>query len=118
MRTLSKLWTAAVATCLATLVLAALILPQSFRLTALSDVVQCLLLFSGALSLILHVVRSRGRLRLFFGQASGLGLVVPVFDDAAGDLDHVLGLLLAVGHHFVMEKVRAERDGREQGQAR
>ena len=66
MRTYSKLWTAAVAACLATLVLAALILPQSFRLTALSDVIQCLLLFSGALSLIPHVVRSRGRLRLFW----------------------------------------------------
>jgi signal transduction histidine kinase len=66
LRTYSKLWTAAVAACLATLVLAALILPRSFRLTALSDVLQCLLLFSGALSLIHHVVRSRGRLRLFW----------------------------------------------------
>lgn len=66
MRTYSKLWTAAVAVCLATLVLAALILPQSVRLTALSDVVQCLLLFSGALSLIPHVARSSGRLRLFW----------------------------------------------------
>jgi signal transduction histidine kinase len=66
LRHYSKLWTAAVAACLATLVLAALILPQSFRLTALSDVIQCLLLFSGALSLIPHVVQSRGRLRLFW----------------------------------------------------
>ncbi len=66
MRTYSKLWIAAVGACLATLVLAALILPQSFRLTALSDVVQCLLLFSGTLSLIPHAVRSRGRLRLFW----------------------------------------------------
>ena len=66
LRTYSKLWTAAVAACLATQVLAALILPQSFRLTAISDVVQCLLLFSGALSLIPHVVQSRGRLRLFW----------------------------------------------------
>ncbi len=62
----AKLWTAAVAACLATLVLAALLLPQSFRLTALSDVVQCLLLFSGTAALIPHAVRSRGRLRLFW----------------------------------------------------
>ena len=66
MRTYSKFWTAAVAACLATLVLAALILPQSFGLTALSDVIQCVLLFSGAVSLMPHVVRSRGRLRLFW----------------------------------------------------
>jgi signal transduction histidine kinase len=66
LRTYSKLWTAAVAACLATLVLAALLLPQSFRLTALSDVVQCILLFSGTVSLIPHAVRSRGRLRLFW----------------------------------------------------
>jgi signal transduction histidine kinase len=64
--TYSKLWTAAVAACLATLVLAALFLPQSFRLTALSDVIQCLLLFSGTVALIPHVLRSRGRLRLFW----------------------------------------------------
>jgi len=62
----AKLWTAAVAACLATLVLAALFLHQSFRLTALSDVIQCLLLFSGTAALIPHAVRSRGRLRLFW----------------------------------------------------
>src|SRR5260370_902849 len=66
LRTHTKLWTAAVAACLATLVLAALFLHQSFRLTALSDVVQCLLLFSGTAALIPHPVRSRGRLRLFW----------------------------------------------------
>ncbi|HTC55069.1 MAG TPA: histidine kinase dimerization/phospho-acceptor domain-containing protein [Candidatus Sulfotelmatobacter sp.] len=75
LRTYSKLWTAAVAACLAILVLAALILPQSFRLTALSDVVQCILLFSGTVSLIPHAVRSRGRMRLFWTLiASGVGL--------------------------------------------
>jgi signal transduction histidine kinase len=62
----SKYWTAAVAICLATLVLAALFMHESFRLRALSDVIQCVLLFSGAMSLIPHVVRSRGRLRLFW----------------------------------------------------
>jgi signal transduction histidine kinase len=75
LRTYAKLWTAAVAACLATLVLAALILPQSFRLTALSDVIQCILLFSGAVSIIPHAVRSRGRLRLFWTLiATGIGL--------------------------------------------
>jgi signal transduction histidine kinase len=75
LRTYSKLWIAAVAACLATLVLAALILHQSFRLTALSDVIQCLLLFSGTISLIPHAVRSRGRLRLFWTLvAIGMGL--------------------------------------------
>ncbi len=48
------------------MVLAALILPQSFRLTALSDVIQSLLLFSGTASFIYQAVRSRGRLRLFW----------------------------------------------------
>jgi signal transduction histidine kinase len=66
LRTYSKLWTATVAVCLATLVLAALILHDSFRLTALSDVIQCLLLFSGSMSVIPLVARSRGRLRLFW----------------------------------------------------
>jgi signal transduction histidine kinase len=66
LRAYSKVWIAAVAACLATLVLAALILPQSFRLTALSDVIQCLLLFSGTMALVPQVVRARGRLRLFW----------------------------------------------------
>jgi len=66
LRALPKLWTAVVATCLATLLLGALFLSNSFRLSALSDVIQCVLLFSGAMSFIPHVVRSRGRLRLFW----------------------------------------------------
>jgi signal transduction histidine kinase len=61
-----KLWAATVAACLATLILAALILPHSFRLTALSDIVQCLLLFSGAVSFIPQAMKSRGHLRLFW----------------------------------------------------
>ena len=55
-----------IAACLGTLVVAALFLPSSFRLTALSDVVQCVLLFSGAMSLVPHAMHSRGRLRLFW----------------------------------------------------
>jgi signal transduction histidine kinase len=75
LRTYLKLWAAAVALCLATLVLAALVLPQSFGLTALSDVIQCLLLFSGMVSLIPHAVHSRGRLRLFWTLiATGIAL--------------------------------------------
>ncbi|MGA8617138.1 MAG: histidine kinase dimerization/phospho-acceptor domain-containing protein [Candidatus Sulfotelmatobacter sp.] len=61
-----QLWTAAVALCVAILVVAAFVLPQSFRLTALGDVMQCLLLFSGTISLIPQAVHSRGRLRLFW----------------------------------------------------
>jgi signal transduction histidine kinase len=73
LRAYTKLWAAAVAACLATLILAALILPHSFRLTALSDVVQCLLLFSGTVSLIPHAVKSRGHLRLFWAlMATGI----------------------------------------------
>jgi len=61
-----KLWTTLVAACMATLVVAALVLPRSFRLTALSDWIQCLLLLSGTLALIPNAVRSRGRLRMFW----------------------------------------------------
>ncbi len=61
--------------CLATLVLGALILPPSFRLTAASDVIQCLLLFSGTLSFLPRALRSRGRLRIFWSLIStGIGL--------------------------------------------
>lgn len=74
LRNLYKVWTAAVAACLATLVVASFIVPQSFRLTALSDVIQCLLLFSGTMSLIPQAVRARGRLRLFWTlMATGIG---------------------------------------------
>jgi hypothetical protein len=41
---ISRIWIAAVAACLATLVVAALFLHQSFFLNALSDVIQSLLL--------------------------------------------------------------------------
>ncbi len=69
-----RIWTAAVVACLATVIVAASIGHQSFRLTALSDVVQCLLLFSGTMSLIPQALRSRGRLRLFWTlMATGIG---------------------------------------------
>jgi signal transduction histidine kinase len=74
LRTYSKLWSAAVAACLVALVLGTLMMHQSFRLAALSDVIQCLLLLSGTISLIPQAVRSRGRLRLFWMlMAAGVG---------------------------------------------
>jgi signal transduction histidine kinase len=66
LRAYSKLWTAAVAACVAALILGALILHRSFALTAFSDWIQCILLLSGALSLVPNAVRSHGRLRLFW----------------------------------------------------
>jgi signal transduction histidine kinase len=66
LRASSKLWTAAIAACMATLILGALFLPRSFALGAISDWIQCILLLSGALSLIPNAVRSRGRLRVFW----------------------------------------------------
>jgi signal transduction histidine kinase len=66
LRAYSKLWTAAVAACLAALVLAALLLHRSFALTAFSDWIQCILLLSGTLALIPNAISSHGRLRLFW----------------------------------------------------
>jgi signal transduction histidine kinase len=62
----SYFWLAAVAGLLAALVLAALLLPQSFRLTAFSDLVQCILLISAAASFVPLVLHSEGRVRLFW----------------------------------------------------
>jgi signal transduction histidine kinase len=45
---------------------AALFLPRSFTLTASSDIVQCLLLFSGTIALVPLALRSQGRIRLFW----------------------------------------------------
>src|SRR6266851_2659919 len=62
----SKLWSTVAITCLGALVVAALLLPQSFLLTAFSDLIQCLLLISGTLSFMPHVLKSQGRMRLFW----------------------------------------------------
>jgi signal transduction histidine kinase len=70
-----KLWSAAVLACLAALVVAALMLRQSFRLTAFSDITQCLLLFSGALSFFVRAHNSKGRMRLFWSLMT-LGLAL------------------------------------------
>lgn len=66
MRAYARIWIGIVAALLVILVLAALFLPNSFGLTTLSDVIQCLLLFSGSMALVPQVVGSRGRLRLFW----------------------------------------------------
>ena len=62
----SKLWTALAIACVAALVVAALLLPQSFLLTAFSDLIQCVLLISGTVSFIPHLLKSQGRMRLFW----------------------------------------------------
>lgn len=66
MRTYSKIWMGFVAACFAVQVLAALFLPNSFAVKALSDILQCLLLFSGSMALVPQVARANGRLRLFW----------------------------------------------------
>ncbi len=62
----SKVWLTVVALWLAAFFLAALLLPRSFGLTAFSDVVQCVLLISGAAAFIPLAVGSQGRIRLFW----------------------------------------------------
>jgi signal transduction histidine kinase len=62
----NKIWLAAVLAALAAMVLAALVLPQSFRLIAISDLIQCFLLASGVASFVPLVLRTQGRMRLFW----------------------------------------------------
>jgi hypothetical protein len=62
----SYFWLLAVAGLLAAFVLAALFLPRSFHLTAFSDIVQCLFLISGTAAFAPLVLRSQGRMRLFW----------------------------------------------------
>ena len=69
-----KFWLAAVAFVLAAFILAAFVMPRSFGLMALSDIVQCLLLISGAAAFIPLASRSHGRLRLFWSLLT-LGVV-------------------------------------------
>ena len=66
MRKGAKLWLAGVASLMAAAILAAVFLPRSFALTAFSDVVQSLLLLSGALAFVPLALRGRGRLRFFW----------------------------------------------------
>jgi signal transduction histidine kinase len=50
----------------AAFLIAALVLPQSFRLTAFSDIIEAVLLVSGAASFVPLAVRAQGRMRLFW----------------------------------------------------
>lgn len=52
------------------MVVAALVLPQSFRLAAFSDIVQSFLLVSAAASFVPLALRSQGRMRLFWSLIS------------------------------------------------
>jgi signal transduction histidine kinase len=63
---ISKLWLAGVAGMMAAAILAASFLPRSFGLTAFSDIVQSLLLLSGTVAFVPLVLRSKGRVRLFW----------------------------------------------------
>ena len=62
----SKLWLAIVASMMLAATVAAAFLPRSFGLTAVSDIVQCLLLLSGSLAFVPLALQARGRLRLFW----------------------------------------------------
>lgn len=73
-----KLWSAAVLACLGALVVAALLLRQSFRLTAFSDIIQCLLLSSATLSFLAQARSAKGRMRLFWSLLA-LGLALWLF---------------------------------------
>lgn len=66
MSKLSKLWLAGVGGVLAAFILAALVLPQSFRLTAFCDITEALLLLSGAAAFVPLALRAQGRMRLFW----------------------------------------------------
>ncbi|MGH9494099.1 MAG: sensor histidine kinase, partial [Candidatus Sulfotelmatobacter sp.] len=66
MRRGSHLWLAFTVALLATMVVAALVLPRSFELTAFSDVIQSLLLISGVAAFVPLTLRSQGRIRLFW----------------------------------------------------
>ena len=62
----SKVWLAAVVALMVAAILAASFLPRSFGLTAFSDIIQSLLLLSGAAAFVPVALRSRGRVRLFW----------------------------------------------------
>ena len=62
----SIVWLTSVAALMASAVLAAALLPRSFGLTAFSDIVQSLLLLSGALAFASRIMPARGRHRFFW----------------------------------------------------
>ena len=66
MRKPSYFWLAAVGGVFTAFVVATLVLPRSFGLTAISDIVQCFFLFSGAAAFVPLALAARGRMRLFW----------------------------------------------------
>jgi signal transduction histidine kinase len=66
----SNLWLGSSVGILAALIAAAVFLPRSFALTAFSDIVQCVLLISGAAAFCSLALRSQGRARLFWSLIS------------------------------------------------
>src|SRR5271154_1463932 len=62
----SKLWILAVVGLVWAQALASLFLAKTFALTALSDIVQFILLISGTIALLLNALSTRGRIRLFW----------------------------------------------------
>jgi signal transduction histidine kinase len=62
----SRVWLGATAVIVAAQIAAAVFMRRSFGLTAFSDVVQCLLLLSGTATFVRLMVRSEGRIRLFW----------------------------------------------------
>lgn len=62
----SRLWLTIAVGMLLVLIIAAVLLPRSFALTAFSDVLQCFLLFSGAAAFVPLARRSHGRISLFW----------------------------------------------------
>jgi signal transduction histidine kinase len=69
----SRLWLASIGAALIVLALSsALLPPQSYKLTAVSDLVQCFLLGSGSLAFLPLARRARARMRLFWSLL-GLG---------------------------------------------
>ena len=66
MSTGCKIWLAAVTVAFAALIVAALAFHQSFAFTAFCDLVECFLLVSATAAFIPLILRSRGRIRVFW----------------------------------------------------
>lgn len=70
-----KVWIGGVIFVLVAAIASALFMPRSFALTALSDIIQCVLLISGALAFLPAARLAHGRLRLFWSLlAAGVAL--------------------------------------------
>lgn len=74
MSKLSKAWVLAIGTLVGSQVVAALLLPRGFILTAISDTSQALLLLCAAMVMIPTALRAHGRVRIFwFMMMAGMG---------------------------------------------